>query len=124
MTDTRKTDPVPVAPDRNQLRATILKSRQAKRELVDFFGGQIEIKQPLLGDIIAAQNNDDREAAVIDTLIKYAVVPGTDERVFEDGDAETLKGQPFGKDFLAVTAAIGRLTDVDFLDKKPGSAKT
>jgi hypothetical protein len=107
------------------MRAEILKTRTPKRELVDdFFGHPIELIQPLLGDIIAAQSNEDRESAVIDTLVKYAVIPGTTEKVFEEGDAEALKQQPFGKEFIAVSKALAKLTDVDFLDKKPGSDKT
>ena len=92
-----------------------------KKKEIDFFGGKIELRQPRLADVLDAQNSDDRESAVIDTLIRYAFVPGTDEKVFDEGDAETLKQKPFGADFLRVSKALEELTEVNFLDKENSS---
>jgi hypothetical protein len=105
-------------PSRAELRATILKTRKPNSKVITFFEGQIELRQPILGDIIAAQESEDRESAIIDILVKYAYVPGTDEKVFEDSDADVLKTQPFGKDFLALSKAFEELSEVNFLDKK------
>ncbi len=107
------------SPNRAELRATILKSRKPNSRVVTFFEGQIELRQPVLGDIITAQESEDRESAIIDVLVKYAYVPGTEEKVFEDADSDMLKTLPFGKDFLAVSKAFEELSEVNFLDKKP-----
>jgi hypothetical protein len=86
---------------------------------VEFFGAQIELRQASFGDIIRMREGDDREAAVIHNLINYAYIPGTDEKVFEEGDAESFKEMPFGADFIRVSQAVEELTEVNFLDKKP-----
>lgn len=108
---------------RDKIRADVLQTRAPKRKKVDFFGTEIEIVQPTLGDIVAAQQSESREAAVIDILTKYAVVPGTDERIFEEADADMLKTQPFGHDQVRVAEALQELTDVDFQAKNSTSGK-
>jgi hypothetical protein len=104
---------------RGDVRANIFARKELRKKKIEFFGEEIELRQPQLGDIISARENDDRQAAVIETLIKYAFVPDTDEKVFEEGDADSFKTMPFGADFLRVNNALEELTDVNFLDKKP-----
>ena len=106
---------------RDKLRASLLSSKTVTSIPVVFFGEKIELRQPRLEDVLAVQNNEDREVAVIETLINYAYVPGTEERVFEDGDKDTLKKMPFGADFIRVSQALETLTEVNFLDKSDTS---
>lgn len=103
---------------RDAMRAAIFAPKQVKSEPVNFFGQDIEIRQMILADVLNASNNPDRESAIIDTLINYAYIPGTDERVFEEGDAAQFKTMPFGADFIRVSKALEALTEVNFLDKK------
>lgn len=109
------------AKTRDSVRAEIFKTRTIKKVEIEFFGAQIEIRQMRLQDILQANDNPDRESAIIESLIKYAYVPGTDERVFEEGDAEAFKNMPFGADFIRVSKALEELTEVNFLDKKASS---
>jgi hypothetical protein len=109
---------------RDELRAKLLASRAPTSKAVTFFGEKIEIRQPTLGAILAAREQDDRESAIINTLIMYAYVPGTDELVFEDADIDALKGMPFGGDFVAVSKALEDLTTINFLDQSKPSDKT
>jgi len=102
---------------RDELRAKIFAESKLNVIPVKFFGVTIELRQPQLQDILGAQSKDDREAAVIETLIQYAFIPGTDEKVFENADAAGLKAKPFGADFLRVSKALEDLTEVNFLDK-------
>lgn len=106
---------------RDSIRAEIFKTRDVKKVEIEFFGAKIEIRQMLLADVIQAGDNPDRESAIIESLIKYAYVPNTDERVFEEGDAESFKKMPFGADFIRVSNALEELTEVNFLDKKATS---
>lgn len=106
---------------RDELRAKIFAETKLNIIPVEFFGATIELRQPQLQDILAAQKTEDREAAVIETLIEYAFIPGTDERVFETGDAAGLKAKPFGADFLRISKALEDLTEVNFLDKPQSS---
>lgn len=105
---------------RDELRAKIFAAHERKFEIVKFMGAEIELRQPKLGDIISAREEENRQAAVIKTLVTYAYVPGTDERVFEEGDADALMELPFGQDFLNVNTAIEKLTDVNFTGGTPG----
>lgn len=107
--------------DRNTLRASIFKGKKLKRKEIEFFGQTIEIQQPSLGAVISASEAEDRQAIVIETLIKYAYIPGTDVLLFESGDAATFAGMPFGADFTRVIEAIQELSEVNFQDKKPSS---
>lgn len=104
---------VPAPKNRDLIRAAILKTRRPDRVIVSFFGEDIEIRQPILKDVLANADNPDKESAVIDMLIKYAYIPGTEERIFEEADAEALKSQPFGADFMAVNNAMEGLTKIN-----------
>ena len=109
---------MPAKKSRGDVRAAIFARKELRKQKIVFFGEEIELRQPQLGDIISARENDDRQAAVIETLIKYAFIPGTEEKVFEEGDADSFKTMPFGADFLRVNNALEELTEVNFLDKK------
>jgi hypothetical protein len=101
---------------RDQIRAQVFsaESSKIKSEVVEFFGAKIEIRQSTLGQTISAQNDEDRESAIIDLLVKNAYVPNTDIRVFEDTDAEQFKLMPFGADFIRVSKTMEILTGIDF----------
>ncbi len=106
---------------RDTIRGKIFASKEFSKRTVEFFGEKIELRQPSLGLILQVQDEEDRKSAVIDTLIKYAYVPETDEKVFEDGDEASLLALPFGPDFIRVSNALEELTQVNFLDKGTSS---
>lgn len=104
---------------RDQIRARVFSgANKPKKKVIDFFGSQIELRQPTLSQVLDAQANDDREAAVIDMLINRAYVPNTEESVFEETDAESLKALPFTGDFVRVSNAFEDMTDVNFRDRQ------
>jgi hypothetical protein len=109
---------------RDRIRDSVLVNRKPKRKPIDFFGEAIEIQQPLLADIIQAANAPDRQAAILETLINNAFVPGTEDKVFTEDDIETLAALPFGKDFSDVMGAFEALTSVNFLSSKQASNGT
>lgn len=102
-------------PTKKDLRAQIFKTREVRSKRIQFFGVEIELRQPKLKDIINAREAEDKQAAVIETLVKYAFVPGTDEHLFDEEDADQFAELPFGADFLHITQALEELTDVNFL---------
>jgi len=108
-----KAEKVPLS--RGDIRAKIFAAKKRKSKVVEFFGVDIELRQPTLGDVINARESTDRQAAVVETLVKYAFIPGTDEHVFEDADADSFKTMPFGADFIRVSNALESLTEVNFL---------
>ena len=54
---------------------------------------------------------------MINTLVGYAYIPGTDEKIFEDADAASLKQLPFGADLQRIMKALETLTEVNFQKK-------
>jgi hypothetical protein len=108
-------------PTRADIRSRVFAAKKPASEIIDFFGAKIELRQPLLRDIVEAQQSEDREAAVIETLVKHAYVPNT--KVFEEADADAFKAMPFGHDFITVSEALTRLTEVNFLDRSKSSGQ-
>lgn len=100
---------------RDTLRTQIFSPKVQKSKILTFFGAEIELRQPKLGDVMKTQDKaQSEEAAVINTLVLYAYVPGTDVKVFEAGDAESMHEMPFGRDFIQIQEALNDLTEVNF----------
>lgn len=117
--------PVQETATRDEIRSKVFKSKTPKRKRIMFFGNSIEIVQPLLGDVIdAAKEGNGERSAIITTLIKYAVIPGTETRIFDDSDEEGFNAMPFGEDFSRVMEAFQELTTVNFPAPKPDSKGT
>lgn len=99
---------------RTELRARIFAAENTTRKKIKltFFNAEIELRQPTAGDILRYMENDARSLNLISVLLDYAYVPGTNEKVFEEGDVETLKQLPFNEDMQQVTKAIEQFTNV------------
>lgn len=109
---------------REEIRAKILATHTPKSVAVELFGTTIELRQPILEDVIKAQSQEDRTRGIVDVLIKQAYVPDTNEKVFTEEDADQLCTLPMGADILRVAQALESLTEVNFLGKKNGSNDT
>lgn len=111
-------------PTRDELRAKLFAHRDIRKKTITFRGVELELWQPKVGDIIEAANRPDREAAMIEQLIKYAYIPGTDIHVFEEGDVESMKEMGFDDDFVKVNEALEELTAVNFRGQSKSLSKT
>lgn len=99
---------------RDQIRAELIgKKHKGKTKLVTLFGVEIELRQPTLATILDARDIESERDRTASVFINYAYVPGTDERVFEDTDKESILNWPFAEELIAVQEAIGELTGVD-----------
>ncbi len=102
---------------RDQLRAALVgKTHQPERQMVTLFGQEVELQQPTLASILGAREDLDEKTRVADVFINYAYVPGTNERVFEEGDRDTILNWPFGEELIEVQRVIAKLTGVDIAD--------
>ena len=71
-----------VLPSRDKLRELIFNSNQAATTEIQFFGQTIELRQPTVGEIEELnRRREDSSSTIGDILVRYAYVPGTDERV-------------------------------------------
>ena len=99
---------------RDQIRGSVLgSSQQRKKQVVEFFGQQVEIRQPSLAEVMDVTSADDRKQQAVNMLIQYCYVPGEDTRVFEDADRDVLLNLPFGDDVVRMQQAISAITSID-----------
>ena len=102
--------------NRDELRSQIFSGKKRKTRAVNLFGGDVEIRQPTLRDIIKTQNMEDRSEGIIYLLISYCYVPGSDEKVFEPKDAEELLNLPFDESFSSASVALTEMIGVNIED--------
>lgn len=108
--------------------ATLGKSVKPRKISVAINGEHVEVRQPTL-----RQRNDLRDKCMVsqdDTLVADAVlyqiwgvilfcyVPGTDERVFDEGDFDSLANQPSGSFVDDLFEAFIDLSSVDISNEK------
>ncbi len=102
------------APNRKALRDRLLgKKHEPKSQLVTLFGEEVEIRQPSLSTMLETRADENNQDAVLNMIIRYSYVPGTDEQLFEEADKDTIRNWPFGEDLLEFQQAIAKLTGVD-----------
>ena len=102
------------------LRNIFARSANLKRKRITFMGQEIDIKQPTIKQIMSFTDESIKDHdKLIDALIEYAYVPGTDERLFDETHREMLQSLPFNDDFTSVSEAIAELTtsDVEVAEK-------
>lgn len=90
--------------------------RTPRKRVINLFGEEVEIRQPTFQQILQAQENPNRAEAVIDIILLYCYIPGTDELVFDASDRESLMSMPFGVDFVRASEAVADLTNVKLME--------
>lgn len=97
--------------NRDEIRKAIFTAKPEKR-IISFFGNDIELRQPNLGDAMAARTEDVREAG-IQMLLNFAYVPGTEEKVFEEADEDGIRRLPMCKDLTNLFNVCAELLGAD-----------
>lgn len=105
---------------RGQMRTKIFASetRRGKNTKLPFYGTEIEIRQPNIGQVQKWSDNDSDSVTLIEILLNHAYVPGTDIKVFESADRDTLQSLPMNEEATAVIAAIQAFTDLAIKDSE------
>ena len=99
---------------RDEIRAALVgKRHEGKTRPITLFGVDVELRQPTFKSIMEARTEDDQGRRAVDMIIKYAYVPGTDERIFEEGDVPMIEEWPFGEDLVNLQNAIVEMTGID-----------
>ena len=108
---------------RDDIRAAIFGAKP-NSTTIEFFGHNIELRQPTLGDTMAMRRAN-AEDATVQMLVQYAFVPGTNDHVFEETDADSIRNIPFGPDMLRLSQAVNALIGVtaEGLEKQVGEAE-
>ena len=98
---------------REEIRNAILSGKAVKKEIVNAFGVEIVLRQPSIGGILSMQDGEDKGNMVAQSLIKYCYVPGTEDKVFDEADADVILGLPFDEDFQKIQDGINKLMDIN-----------
>ena len=99
---------------RNELRSKLLGgAHKALTEELTLFGQKIELRQPSMDAVMDAQDQETTVGRAVALIIRYAVVPGTDELIFEPGDEDVIKKWPWSKDITEIQRVILKLTGID-----------
>ncbi len=99
---------------RKQIRDALLgKRHEAATECFTLFDIEIELHQPSFESMLDARDEDSMKKRMIDMIIKYAYVPGTNDPVFEPADEAVILSWPFGKDLFQLQLAITKMTGID-----------
>jgi len=99
---------------RDQLRSGLLGNNiKAKSKVITVFGFEMELKQPTFGDIMDARQIEDTKVQAAHLIINYAYIPGTNERIFEEGDMDAILGWPFSADLMLLQQTIGDLSSLN-----------
>lgn len=101
-------------------------NRKPARRAVTLFGQKVEIKQPTLSQIakLGQASADSKIPPIVRIMIEYIYIPGSEEKVFDPGDAEQLAAMPSGKWLSDLNEAIEKLTGVDVKDAEKNSEET
>lgn len=97
---------------RDQIRTAILNS-EGENQILDVFGVQIELRSPSLEDLLQYRDASTDDTIMGRTIANNCWVPGTNERVFDDADVDSLMQLKFSGDMRKLTRAINNMLGDD-----------
>jgi len=100
----------------NDIRNKLLTDIKPERIKINIRGVDVEVQQPIVKDILNADAED--TSFIIDMMVRYCYIPGTNERVFKDEDKEIILQWPMGEWFTSFGEAFNKLASVDKSDMK------
>jgi hypothetical protein len=109
--------------DRKSIRDKIF-SAKPESQLIEAFGTTFELRQPSLAVVLDTQQKEDRKEQVAAMLVQFAYVPGTNEKVFEEGDLDEIINLPFNSDMQKIQNAIADLTGAVVTDATKSGTET
>jgi hypothetical protein len=102
---------------RDELRSLIFagKNKEQKSVNIQMFGNEVEIRQPTVGQIsrLAKLQADEKTDALISIMLEYCYVPGTDQRLFDREDVESINSLPAGQWLADLNKAVLELTGLN-----------
>lgn len=100
------------------LRQQIFKNApKVKRQEYTFNGVALEYIQPTIGSMYKGGGDGPTKAFIIKSMIDNSVVPGTDERVFEDSDYDAIMEMPATGELQEITRIITEMLDLGVGEK-------
>lgn len=114
--------------NRNELRSTLLGNvnRKFQSEKHTLFGMEIEIRQPSLRESLKSEEEIGKDTArgLAMMIINYCYVPGTDEKIFEVADIDSILAWPLSPDVIKLNKIVSKLTGINIEEAEGNSEKT
>lgn len=115
--ETAKAAPTPT-PNRSELRSKVF-GHKAESRLIEAFGIDIELRAPSVRALIEAtspREGESREDATsrasVMAIISHCYVPGTNEKLFSEADAEELMKLPMDAEYRKLQEAISEIMGI------------
>lgn len=91
---------------RNAIRARVLNQR-TKTEIITLEDGiQVEVRQTSVGSMLDSVMEEDLKRRMFKMLMLSCFVPGTDEKLFEEGDFDSVMTMPSGGYYQKLIDAV------------------
>jgi hypothetical protein len=88
-----------------------------QRRLFEYNGVALEFVQPTVGSLVNKSDDDTEKAFFIRAMINHTVVPGTNEKVFDMTDYDSLLELPADGDFQNFTKIVTELMNLNVDEK-------
>lgn len=110
---------IPEVLSRDAARARMLSNLEPTSLPAKFRGVDVEIRQPLVGELMTEQDAEIPTPMIVRILLNHVYLPGTNEKVFEAADRDTLIKLPFDADCVAIVNAYAKLAGTSFSSTAP-----
>lgn len=108
-------------PSRDELRKKFFSEKNTKVAPVELSwnGISFEWRRPTISQIQAARdaNEDGSRNFIVDMIIGYSFIEGTDEKLFDESDYETVINMPFSGEFQEIVTKIGSSVNMNVEEK-------
>lgn len=93
---------------RDEMRAVMFSPEKtiAHRIPLKFNGMDLEWQRPSIQELAEAQDAGKDRNFMVGMIINYSYIPGTDEKVFEDGDYAVIMKMPYSEEYGDAVGAI------------------
>jgi hypothetical protein len=108
---------------RDDVRTKIFAGRKRKSKVIIIFGAKVEVRQPSVGQALSLSQTSNNADALLNFMLNYVYVPGTEDKVFEDADRESILNFPAESWMREFSDAIEELTGLDLEQAEKNSGK-
>lgn len=101
------------AQTKDEFRKSLFAGKKLKREKIEIRGVPVEIQQPTIRQILRQRNSENTEDQLVEMLVEYCYIPGTDVKAFEPTDKGDILEWPVESWFTEFNDAVSNLTQIN-----------
>jgi len=98
---------------RDEIRSKFFSTQTAVRLIALSSGFEVEVRQPTVGAQLDLIEQPDQKKRMLRVFVDNVFVPGTNEKVFEEGDYEAMMLIPASGDYQKIMTAMTELMDLN-----------